>query len=71
MIGAFGVGEAAISISSSPSEGSFHEYTVRRAGAITSALTHLGRGDRLWIRGPFGRPWDLHPTQSKLRWELL
>lgn len=61
MVGAFGIGEAAISISSSPSERAYHEYTIRHTGAITSALTHLRRGDRLWTRGPFGRPWDLHP----------
>jgi NAD(P)H-flavin reductase len=59
MVGAFGIGEAAISISSSPAERRHHEYTIRRAGAITSALTGLGPDDPLWVRGPFGRPWDL------------
>ncbi len=59
MVGAFGVGEAAISISSPPTETTFHEYTIRRAGAITSALTRLRPGDQLWVRGPFGVPWDL------------
>ena len=59
MVGAFGVGEAALSISSSPDEGRYHEYTVRRSGAITGALNHLVAGDELWVRGPFGAPWDL------------
>lgn len=59
MVGAFGIGEAAISISSSPSETRFHEYTIRRAGAITGALTSMAPGDQFWVRGPFGRPWDL------------
>lgn len=59
MLGAFGVGEAAISISSSPSERAFHEYTVRRAGAITSALTRMTAGDQFWVRGPFGSSWSL------------
>mgnify|MGYP001812257912 FL=1 len=35
------------------------EYTIRRAGAITTALCALEPGDQLAIRGPFGRPWDL------------
>jgi NAD(P)H-flavin reductase len=59
MLGAFGIGEAAISISSSAAVHDHHEYTIRRAGAITSALFGLEPGDQLAIRGPFGRPWDL------------
>ena len=59
MLGAFGIGEAAISISSATGEASFHDYTIRRTGAITSALTSLDAGDELWVRGPFGTAWDL------------
>jgi NAD(P)H-flavin reductase len=59
MVGAFGVGEAAISISSPVTETAFQEWTIRRAGAITGALTSLRPGDQFWTRGPFGRPWDL------------
>lgn len=59
MVGAFGVGEAAISISSAITDHEAHEYTIRRAGAITTALTRLHPGDQLWVRGPFGTPWDL------------
>src|SRR5690606_18484176 len=59
MIGAFGIGEAAISISSAITDRTAHEYTIRRAGAITTALTRLRPGDQLWVRGPFGTPWDL------------
>ncbi len=59
MVGAFGVGEAAISISSPVTESAFQEWTIRRAGAITSALTTLRPGEQFWTRGPFGRPWDL------------
>jgi len=59
MVGAFGIGEAAISISSSRTEREHRDYTIRRAGAITSALTRLRPDDPLWVRGPFGRPWNL------------
>lgn len=59
MVGAFGIGEAAISISSAITDHDAHEYTIRRAGAITTALTRLRPGDQLWVRGPFGTPWDL------------
>jgi NAD(P)H-flavin reductase len=59
MVGAFGIGEAAISISSPATVRDYHDYTIRRAGAITSALTRLRAGDHFWVRGPFGAPWDL------------
>lgn len=59
MLGAFGIGEAAISISSSSSVLDHHDYTIRQAGAITTALHQLRPGDQLCIRGPFGRGWDL------------
>lgn len=59
MVGAFGVGEAAISISSRPSVEEYREHTIRRAGAITSALTRMRPGDHFWVRGPFGAPWQL------------
>jgi NAD(P)H-flavin reductase len=59
MVGAFGIGEAAISISSATTDRAAHEYTIRRAGAITTALTRLQPGEQLWVRGPFGTPWDL------------
>ncbi|MCH4183957.1 MAG: FAD/NAD(P)-binding protein [Eggerthellaceae bacterium] len=50
----FGVGEAPISISSSPSKHGFFELCVRRAGAVTRALHDMQCGDLVGIRGPFG-----------------
>lgn len=67
MLGAFGIGEAAISISSSPSETEYHEYTIRRAGEITRALVALRAGDQLMVRGPFGRKWDLGTDEPATR----
>ncbi|MBO4364935.1 MAG: oxidoreductase, partial [Eggerthellaceae bacterium] len=51
----FGVGEAPISISSSPTKEGFFELCVRRAGAFTEALHEMECGDIVGIRGPFGR----------------
>jgi len=50
-----GIGEAPISISSSPSRsnGSF-ELCVRKVGDLTSAIHHLESGDKIGVRGPFG-----------------
>ena len=54
----FGLGEAPISISSSPTQGDVFELTVRSVGLVTNALRKFDKGDRLGIRGPFGNHFD-------------
>ncbi len=51
----FGVGEAPISICSSPTKRESFELCVRKIGRLTSALHNLEAGDEVGIRGPFGR----------------
>ncbi len=36
--------------------------TVARVGRFTETLHRLGAGERLWIRGPLGKPFTLPPT---------
>ncbi|MFA5039390.1 MAG: FAD/NAD(P)-binding protein [Candidatus Omnitrophota bacterium] len=55
----FGVGEAPISVCSSPTEKGFFELTVRRVGTLTSALHRLAAGSYVGIRGPFGHGFPL------------
>jgi anaerobic sulfite reductase subunit B len=64
MLGAFGVGEAAISISSGVDDHGFQEYTIRDAGPITHALVTTPVGDEITVRGPFGRPWPLDDVDT-------
>lgn len=61
-----GVGEGPISITSSPSRsnGTF-ELCVRRAGDMTSVLHRMTSGQKVGIRGPFGRPFPLKSFQGK------
>ena len=59
MLYAFGVGEVPISISSDPLLPNHREYTIRRVGAVTRALTDVTVGDHVGVRGPFGSPWPL------------
>lgn len=59
MLTAFGVGEAAISMSGDPADGGCHRHTIHAVGAVSAALTRLGPGARLGVRGPFGRPWPV------------
>ncbi|MBI2354463.1 MAG: FAD/NAD(P)-binding protein [Deltaproteobacteria bacterium] len=51
--------EAPISVASSPGRGAFFELGVRRAGRLTDAMHRLKSGERVGIRGPYGRPFDL------------
>lgn len=64
-----GVGEAPISIASSPSRsnGDF-ELLIRRVGLVTHALHQLLPGDMLGIRGPFGQGF---PVESFFGKDLL
>jgi len=61
-----GVGEAPISISSSPSRsnGSF-ELCIRRAGDLTSVLHRMTPGETIGIRGPFGRGFPFERFRGK------
>ena len=64
MLYAFGTGEVPISISSSTQVADRREYTIRRVGAVTTALTNVERGDRIGVRGPFGVPWPVEAARG-------
>ncbi len=53
-ISVFGVGEAPISIASSPTQKGHFDLAVRKVGNVTSALHNLKNGSTVGIRGPFG-----------------
>ena len=50
----FGIGEAPISISSSPCNKNIIGLCIRKAGDVTSAIHRLEEGSSLGIRGPLG-----------------
>ncbi len=62
----FGIGEAPISISSSPSRsnGNF-ELCVRNVGDVTHAMHQMKPGDSLGIRGPFGNGFPIEKMRGK------
>jgi sulfite reductase subunit B len=49
-----GIGEAPISISSSPTQKGSFEMVIRAVGNVSNALHKLTAGDKLFVRGPFG-----------------
>ncbi|HZP19308.1 MAG TPA: FAD/NAD(P)-binding protein [Bauldia sp.] len=65
MLYAFGVGEAAISISGDPAEPARLVHTIRSVGAVSEALTRLEAGDRVGIRGPYGRGWPVEAASGQ------
>ncbi len=65
MVYAYGVGEAAISISSDPAKPDQLAHTIHRVGTVTSALSRLKRGDMIGLRGPFGTSWPIDEVVGK------
>jgi NAD(P)H-flavin reductase len=59
MLTVFGVGEVPISMSGDPAESRRLIHTVRAVGAVSAALTDLGPGDAIGLRGPFGVGWPM------------
>lgn len=60
-----GIGEAPISISSSPSDGNTFEMVIRNIGSVTNAIHSLTPGDKIGIRGPFGTSFPMNHLKGK------
>jgi len=59
------VGEVALSIVSDPLDEHFFDHTVRPVGRVSDGLVRLRPGDRVGIRGPFGRGWPLEAARGR------
>jgi sulfite reductase subunit B len=61
-----GIGEAPISISSSPSRSNGHfELCVRKVGDVTAALHNLKAGATIGVRGPFGHGFPVDKMRGR------
>jgi len=65
MLGIPGLGESAISISSSPESPERIGHTVRFVGNVTQAISRLKVGDVIGVRGPFGSAWPLERLKGR------
>lgn len=65
MIYLYGVGEVPISIVSDPEHGALLDHTIRRVGCVTEGMAALRAGDRVGVRGPYGRGWPLRAMEGK------
>ena len=61
----FGIGEAPISVTSSPTKKNTFELCVRKLGDVTTKLHTLNVGDHIGIRGPFGNGFDADLLKGK------
>ena len=59
----FGYGEIPIGIASSPTRKNTFDLVVRSVGRVSGAVTKLGKGESVYVRGPLGHGFDL----TKLR----
>ncbi len=64
MLTAFGVGEAAISVSGDPAAGRL-VHTIRAVGAVSRALAQLSPGAPIGVRGPFGVGWPMAQAEGR------
>lgn len=64
-VSVFGVGEAPISVSSSPTRNHGFDLCVRSAGSVTKALHRLQEGAQVGIRGPFGSTFPVEKMKGK------
>ncbi len=55
MVSLPGVGEAIFSITSSPTNKDFLEFSIKSCGCVTEALHSLEDGSQITVRGPYGR----------------
>jgi NAD(P)H-flavin reductase len=65
MLYAFGIGEAAISMSGDPDDRNRIVHTVRNVGAVSSALSKLEPGCTVGLRGPFGTVWPVESASGR------
>ncbi len=59
-----GVGEAMFSITSSPTNKEFMEFSIKRCGQLTDWLHQMEVGQTVTIRGPYGRNF---PVEEELK----
>ena len=65
MLYLYGIGEIPISIVSDPRDDQLLDHTIRNVGRVTSGFAQLKAGDRIGVRGPFGRGWPMQQAEGK------
>jgi sulfhydrogenase subunit gamma (sulfur reductase) len=64
-VSVFGIGEAPISVTSSPTRNGTFELCIREVGDVTGALHRMEPGSTVGIRGPFGNGFPIDKMRGK------
>lgn len=64
-VSVFGVGEAPIGVTSSPTRNGTFELCIREVGDVTRALHRMEPGSTVGIRGPFGNGFPIDKMRGK------
>ncbi|MBR7098192.1 MAG: hydrogenase, partial [Clostridia bacterium] len=62
------VGEAMFSITSSPTNKEYQEFSIKRCGTLTEHLHSMKAGDEILVRGPYGNNF---PVETELKGQNL
>ena len=65
MLSMLGIGEAMISITSSPTRKGFLEFSIKEMGKVTTALHQSPPGTKLGVRGPYGNGFPIEDLKGK------
>jgi NAD(P)H-flavin reductase len=65
MLSIFGKGESMISISSTPLEKDYLQFSILKSGRVTSSIHALQEGDLLGVRGPYGNNFPIDKWKGK------
>ena len=68
MVSVPGVGEAMFSITSSPTNTEFQEFSIKRCGTLTDYLHNMTVGEEITVRGPYGNSF---PVETVLKGKNL
>jgi NAD(P)H-flavin reductase len=64
-VSVFGVGESTFCLTSSPTRKEYIEFSVKKVGAVTTALHDMAEGDVIGIRAPFGNWFPYNDWKGK------
>lgn len=62
---AFGIGESTFVINSPPTRKEFLQFSVMKAGEVTSAIHELREGDQIGVRAPLGNSFPYQDMKGK------
>ena len=70
MVSIPGIGEGMFSITSSPTNKEFMEFSIKKCGCLTSWLHMMDVGQEVTVRGPLGKnfPVETVPTPENGNW---